>query len=195
MYTLKFLDSESFDKLPYNKASTSLGIADRNRMEAYVRDTANPMDAFTAMHELEHLKGDDLGEHESPDEDGVYYKGSGPWVKTLGTALAPLFGPFAPLVAGGSQIGGHIMEANNQGKSQNSAMLDQQRAQQSMMSQFQSQPQQAPNTVQTPQAPNTIQTGGFGGGEGLGGGRMSSDLDLIRRAQQKGNHSGRGGGF
>jgi len=192
MYTLKFLDSESFDKLPYNKASTALGIADRNRMEAYVRDTANPMDAFTAIHELEHLKGDDLGEHESPDENGVYYKETGSWMQTL-APLAAFIPGVGPLASAGLAAGGTAMNASNQGKAQNSAMLDQQRAQESMMSQFQSQPQQTPNTIQAPQAPNVVNPGGMGGGNQGGSGGMGSDLDLIRRAQQKGNYSGRGG--
>jgi len=191
MYTLKFVDSETFDKLPYKNVGTSVGVADRNKGVAYVRDTANPMDVFTAFHELEHLKGDDLGEHESPGEDGVYYKDTGGWLQTLGPILSPFTGPAAPFVVAGSQIGGHALSASNQAK--------QERSQQNSMSQFQ-QPQMAgqPATIQQAPQPNVVQAGGAqAGGSPQGGpggavGKIRNDQELTRQfLDQKGYYAGR----
>lgn len=109
MYTVKFLDNESFDNLPYKRVSSAVGLADSNKGIAYVRDTGNPMDIFTAYHELEHLKGDDLGEHEDPDENGVYYKDIGKtlaYVAPFAALLIPGVGP--ALFGAASSVGGAL---------------------------------------------------------------------------------------
>lgn len=107
MYTVKFLDNESFDNLPYKGVATAVGVADRNSNIAYVRDTGNPMDIFTAHHELEHLKGDDLGEHESPDEDGIYYKKLGQFILPALAAASFLIPGVGPAIGGAlGSVGG-----------------------------------------------------------------------------------------
>ena len=195
MYTLKFLSSDDFDRLPYDRVSTSLGVADRGKGEAYVRDTASIVDVFTAMHELEHLKGDDLGEHESPDEDGIYYKDSGKLIQTIGPAIAPFTGPFAPAVLAASQGGGGAMSANRAAKKQNSAMLDQQRAMQGgqggMMGQFLD---QGPTQGQGSPAVSMVGGGGSNAMSGSGGGGGIGDrIRQLLMERSKGFYSGRGG--
>lgn len=184
-YTVKFLDSESFDNLPYNKVGTSVGVADRTSGVAYVRDTGNPMDIFTAYHELEHLKGDDLNEFESPGEDGIYYKDTGQWMQTA----AP-FANFIPGVGPGVSMamgaGGTAMHQGTVAKQQKSAMQNQQPMQQDAMNQFnQGQPQQ--------QSPAVSQVGGGGmgveGSPGGNGGMIGKIQDFLRN--QSGFWSGR----
>lgn len=180
MYTVKFVDSDTFDKLPYKKVATSVGVADRNLGMAYVRDTGNPMDIFTAYHELEHLKGDDLHEFESPGEDGIYYKDLGNSISQFFQASIPGTKsfkentiPFATsLVPGGSALMGMVKDK---------------------------QPQQQPQTpmdsfnpsaqVQTPQAPATSQVGGLTGGD-AGGGLGQGTIDKVRQLMAKQNQSG-----
>lgn len=102
---VQFLNSEQFEALPYSKVATSLGVADRNTGIAYVRDTASPLDVFTAMHELEHLRGDDLHEHETEGEPGVYYKDFGQTLMTVAPIALGMFG--GPLLGGlGSALSG-----------------------------------------------------------------------------------------
>ena len=190
-YNVKFINDKDFDALPYKKSLDALGVADKNNMIAYVRDTGNPMDIFTAYHELEHLKGDNLDELEDPNEPGVFYKDKGGIVKTIatiGASLIPGIGPIAgPAVAGGFALN-DAHKASKQASSQ----------QQGAMSQFQSQgmPQ-----VQQAASPNVIQTGMSGGDMGGGsgqGGSLRSDMELARTAldRSKGFYSGRNaGGF
>lgn len=104
MYTVKFLDNEAFDNLPYKQVGASIGVADKNSGIAYVRDRGNPMDIFTAYHELEHLKGDALGEHEDPDEAGVYYKKNS-WMIPAGIAAAIFAPQILPGLFGGAGAG------------------------------------------------------------------------------------------
>lgn len=171
-YTVKFVDSETFDRLPYNKVVTSIGVADRNKGIAYVRDTGNPMDIFTAHHELEHLKGDDLNEFESPGEDGIYYKDLGSTFKTIAGPVGSLFGPLGGLFgqATGALMGG--------GKKQ------EQGQQQPTMNAFNPSAQ-----IQTPQAPATSQVGGATGGD-AGGGLGAGTIDKVRQLMAKQNQSG-----
>ena len=100
IYTLKFLDSDSFDKLPYSGAIEALGVADQSAGIAYVRDNQNPLDVFTAIHELEHLKGDDLDEHATPGEPGVYYKKAKDWILPAIAAASFLIPGVGPAIGG-----------------------------------------------------------------------------------------------
>lgn len=188
-YTVKFLDNESFDNLPYNRVATSIGVADRKSGIAYVRDTGDPMDVFTAYHELEHLKGDDLHEHESPGEDGVYYKGLGQIFQSIApTALG--FATGGPIGAG---IGAAGTFASN--KAQKSAMKQQQ-PQQATMDSFNPSASMAP---QAPSAPAVSAVGGGGGdmgGGGLGAGTIDKVRQMLSQQRQSGFYSGRdAGGF
>lgn len=111
-YTVKFLDNDSFNKLPYKKVHESVGLADSHSGIAYVRDTGNPLDIFTAYHELEHLKGDDLGEHEDPNEPGIYYKSSKSWLIPLSIAAAFFAPQILPALSGASGAAGAGYAAN-----------------------------------------------------------------------------------
>lgn len=186
MYTVKFLDSDSFDRLPYKRIHTSIGVADRNEGVAYVRDRGNPMDIFTAYHELEHLKGDDLHEHETPGEDGVYYKDTGGWMQTAAplAAFIPGVGPMASMALG---AGGTMMSQRSQAKQQKASMGQQ--PQQATMNQFNPSAAMPQNA-----APATSQVGG---GDMGGGGLESGTIDKVRKMmnqRQSGFYSGRDAG-
>ena len=178
-YTVKFISHEDFDNLPYNKVATSIGVADRNAGVAYVRDTGNPMDIFTAYHELEHLKGDDLHEYASPGEDGIFYKDSGQWVQLASTVLAPFTGPAAPFVAAGGNAAGAAMSNRSQQKAANSA------SSQAPMDSFN--PSAA---ISMPQAQPATSSVGGGGDGGMGGGLGQGTMDKVRQTLQKQNQSG-----
>lgn len=184
-YTVKFLDSDSFDKLPYNKIATSVGVADRNAGVAYVRDTGNPMDVFTAYHELEHLKGDDLHEYESPGEDGIYYKNLG---QTFQNVL-PTLGGFlkgGPIGAGLGAAGSLLGKGGKQPQQQ-----------QSTMDSFN--PQASAQGPEPQASPATSAVGSQGGGD-MGGGLGQGTIDKVRQMMQQrasGFYAGRdaSGGF
>ena len=182
-YTVKFLDNEAFDKLPYNRVGTSVGVADRNSGVAYVRDTGDPMDVFTAYHELEHLKGDDLHEFESPGEDGIYYKGFGQMLQSI----APIL-PFVPYAGvGGSMI------ASGVGAKMSKNSAKQQQPQQASMDQF-----NPMGSVASPmgQATPAVSQVGGAGGVSMGGGGDAEKIRQLLRQNQAGFHSGRdAGGF
>lgn len=186
MYTVKFLDNESFNALPYKNVSTSLGVADRNAGVAYVRDTASPMDVFTAFHELEHLKGDDLDEHESPGEDGIYYKDTGGWMQTLAPIAAFIPG-VGPAVSAGMAVGGGAMSQRSQAK-QAQSMQNQQ--QQPTMDAFN------PAASMANAAPATSSAGSTPGaaGGGLGAGTIDKVRQLMAQ-QQSGYYAGRNPGM
>ena len=174
-YTVKFISHEDFDNLPYNKVGTSIGVADRNAGVAYVRDTGNPMDIFTAYHELEHLKGDDLHEYSSPGEDGVYYKDFGSVVKNI----LPTVGGFLT----GGPVGGALGAAGSflGGKGGN----QQQQPQQAPMDSFN------PGAMSpVPQAAPATSSVGGGGDGGMGGGLGQGTMDKVRQTLQRQNQSG-----
>ena len=178
-YTVKFISHEDFDNLPYNKVSTSIGVADRNQGVAYVRDTGNPMDIFTAYHELEHLKGDDLHEHESPGEDGIYYK-------NFGETVSQFFQSSIPGTKAFKQNALPVISSLVPGLSAVTSRGNQQQ-----------QPQQAPmdsfnpgSIAAVPQgAPATSAIGGGGDG-GMGGGLGQGTMDKVRQTLQRQNQSG-----
>ena len=182
MLTVKFVDNETFDSLPYKNAGTSLGVADRNKGIAYVRDTGNPMDIFTAYHELEHLKGEDWEEHASPSEDGVYYKGFGDVISSVSSfipGIGGLLGKGAGMLFGG-------------GKQQ-----QQQQPQQPTMQQFNPATSMTSQQSQAPAAPATSSVGGNGGN--FAGGEMggSNTMDKVRnllQQRQSGFYQGRDAG-
>lgn len=180
-YTVKFVDNETFERLPYKKVATSVGVADRNAGVAYVRDTGNPMDVFTAYHELEHLKGDDLHEYESPGEDGIYYKDFGQVVSNILPAVGGFFtgGPVGgALGAAGSFFGGK----GNKGQSQ--------QPQHATMNQFN------PSVSMAPPSPATSQVGGQSAGQdggGLGAGTINKVRDFMKQ-RSSGFYSGRDAG-
>ena len=111
-YELTFLDDKEFEKLPYRDTHSSLGLADTKRAKAYVRRTGvKVVDAFTALHELEHLEGDALGEHEKYG-DGVYYKDFGSALSGAGQSIG---GAFNSVGSGISNVAGSLTKAMNFG--------------------------------------------------------------------------------
>ena len=183
-YTVKFLDSESFDKLPYSKSYDSLGVADQKTGIAYVRDTQSPMDVFTAMHELEHLRGDDLEEHATVGEPGVYYKDFGQMFQNV----APAVGGFLT----GGPVGGALGAAGSFGanKAQKSAqkqMQSQQDQQSQMMGQF----NPGAATSQPSMSPAVSQVGQANAGGGVGNNNIGDTIRQMLAERQSGNYAGR----
>ena len=107
-YELTFLDDKEFESLPYLDTHTSLGLADTKKGKAYVRRTGvKAVDVFTAMHELEHLEGDKLGEHDRYG-NGVYYKDFGSALSGAGQSIG---GAFNSLGSGISNLAGSATKA------------------------------------------------------------------------------------
>ena len=86
-YQITILSDEDFEKLPYEEASVSLGLADTKTNKAYVRHVANDdLQKYLVNHELEHLIGEDRDEvHHGGN--GVYYKGFGNVFSGMGQAI------------------------------------------------------------------------------------------------------------
>ena len=187
-FKIRWLDSEEFNRLPYKKAPTALGLADKTTGTVYVRDTGNvALDTFSVYHELEHLKGNDHGEHEDPDEKGVYYKDAGGWMQTA-APFANFIPGIGPAVSLGLGAGGTAMSMRNQSRQATKAsqMGSQMGQQGGAMSGF----------GQAPQAPNVVQAGG-GSQDGMAGGVEQGTIAKIREllsSRSKGFYSGRDAG-
>lgn len=103
-YKAIFLDDKEFESLPYRDMGDKIGVADPRTGTAYARKSGMPViDAFTIMHELEHLEEGHGGEHADhfDPEHGVYYKGFGNLFSALGGAANSIGG-------GLSNIGGAV---------------------------------------------------------------------------------------
>lgn len=185
-FKLKWLNSEEFDRLPYKKAPTALGLADKNTGDVYIRDTGNvALDTFSVYHELEHLKGNDHGEHEDPDEQGIYYKNlKSVFVKPIQQLMsASINNPIADTLFGGL----------------NRSLPGGKKPQQPQMQQSQGSWSGLINQIFTPQAmspqsPAVSQVGGGDGGNisGSDAGTQGT-IDKIRQfmaSRQKGNYVG-----
>ena len=92
MLAVKILSDAEFDRLPYPEARISLGLADTQSGQAYVRYThSDELNKYLVSHELEHLLGQDRDEiHHGGN--GVYYKGFGNIFSALQGAGQSLFG-------------------------------------------------------------------------------------------------------
>jgi hypothetical protein len=116
-YKVQFVDDETFNSLPGHNMEEKVGVAYPNEGIAYARRTGiGVLDAFTALHELEHLEGEDHDEHYD-SENQCYYKGFGDVIKTIAPialsfalpALAPaLGGAFSTLGSGIQGIAGNF---------------------------------------------------------------------------------------
>jgi hypothetical protein len=84
-YTLHYLSDKEFDRLPYAKVKTSLGCADPETGNAYVRKTGiKPIDQFVTEHEIAELIAK-VSPHEA---DGIRYKeGAGNFGQQLINAI------------------------------------------------------------------------------------------------------------
>ena len=92
MYTIRVLEEKEFDKLPYKKAKTSLGLADQKTNMAYVRDTGyGDITKGTINHELDEL----LAKTSPHEEDGIRYKSLASYgAGAGGNALSNIVGGF-----------------------------------------------------------------------------------------------------
>ena len=105
---IQILSDDEFEALPYAETGISLGLADTNKGEAYVRYTANKeLQEYLINHELEHLTGEDRDEIHH-DGNGVYYKGFGNVLSGVGNAV----GGAARSIGGAAQsVGSGISNA------------------------------------------------------------------------------------
>lgn len=91
MFSIKVLEDQEFDKLPYKHAKEALGCADPATKTAYVRNThwgdiSKTVNLLTIQHEL-----DELVAKTSPhEEDGIRYKKGRDIFAPIGTALLSL---------------------------------------------------------------------------------------------------------
>lgn len=88
-YSIKVLDNQEFEDLPYSKVGTSLGVADPETNTAYIRETGiHELNRYLIDHEFEHL----IEEVPTDEFEGVRYKdlgsffGGGGGTATAGTA-------------------------------------------------------------------------------------------------------------
>src|SRR3990167_11538861 len=107
-YKAVFLDDTEFESLPYRDMGEKIGVADPRTKTAYARKSGIPViDAFTIMHELEHLEEGHEGVHADhyDPELGVYYKGFDNLFSAIGGGLSNMGGAVA---RGASNVGGAL---------------------------------------------------------------------------------------
>ena len=104
MYTIRILDDAEFDKLPYKFVKDSLGLADPETGEAFVRKTGiKEMDMATLSHEV-----DELVAKTSPHEiDGIRYKKGGA-LRTILPIVAAFIPGIGPIVSAALNVGMNI---------------------------------------------------------------------------------------
>lgn len=192
MYKINFVNDVDFESLPGLDMGSKIGVAYPEMGEAYVRQSgAQIVDVFTAMHELEHLKGSDLDENYD-SENKCYYKSFGQIMENLSPAYGASKGNFAPLAETAATLVGGPMAASAVGGMFGNGQPKQQQQpspfDNSLMNQFDQSASQAPNVIQTSQG------GGAGGGMSGSGFSPSGGLNGPQGEQlmqQFGNYSGR----
>lgn len=98
VYTISILDDKDFDALPYKGISDSLGFADPETGNAFVRKSGSKeMDALTLQHEIQHLLGQNKAHK---DAYGIYHK------KVFKEIIAPYILPALGGILGGPLLGG-----------------------------------------------------------------------------------------
>ena len=107
-YTLKFLSSKEFDRLPYRDASISLGLADPRMNTAYVRHShLSELNKYLLDHEFDHL----VETVPTDEEDGVRYKKGRQVIGNIAAVAGPIIGGMIggpPGAAVGGAIGGGL---------------------------------------------------------------------------------------
>ncbi len=199
-YSIRFLNDRDFEKLPARDIESKIGVAYPETGEAFVRSSGvSIVDTFTAMHELEHLKGNDLDEH-FDTENKCYYKDFGQTMQTLAPALGFIPG-VGPALAIGAGVGGGMMHNQSQNKIQKSAMEQQQ----NMFSGFGMPSGQEATQGMSMPATSMAQGASGGGGQmgavggnaikGLSGepqfGSSGTPMDQFKLQNPFGNYSGR----
>lgn len=72
-FTISYLESEEFDKLPYKRINTSGGVTDMNKKKIYIRKVEDKnMQNMIKQHELMESKLKNSPD-EPKDEDGIRY--------------------------------------------------------------------------------------------------------------------------
>lgn len=83
-YTIKVLNNDEFDSLPYAKVKTSLGLADPATDEVFVRNTGiKELNEYLLDHELNHL----VEEVPTDEFDGIRYKDLGGIFNSIGGGI------------------------------------------------------------------------------------------------------------
>jgi len=96
-YTIRLLEDAEFDKLPYKGISDSLGFADPETGDAYVRKTGvKDWDMATIQHEIDELLSK---ESFDTDADGIRHK------KFFKQVLAPVLATLAGTMIGAPYLG------------------------------------------------------------------------------------------
>lgn len=186
-YKVEFLNDEAFDALPGNDMPSKVGVAYPSVGIAYVRQSGLPvLDAFTAAHELEHLKGDDLNEH-FDTEHGAYYKKLNEFFQSAAPIAASFIPGVGPLVSG-------AMGATNSfglfGKSPGQVQQqNQMRDQEGGMSGF----QPSSPMPEVSQAPNTFPTSSGNSSGAAAGGVGGGAVSKLKQYLQGGNMGSFGG--
>ena len=102
-YSIKVLNTEKFNKLPYNYVDRALGLADVSKNQVYVRDTClKELNSYLIDHEVDHL----VEEVPTDEIDGVRY--------AFKSGLTNLFKPVTSAVSGiGNFIGKGVQGLGN----------------------------------------------------------------------------------
>jgi len=111
-YSIKVLSNKDFEKLPYSRISTSLGVADPRTNTAYIRYSSYPeLNKYLIDHEFDHF----VEEIPTDEFEGVRYKDFGKVIGGFGK-IAQTVAPFVAManpalgagmsVAGGAASGG-----------------------------------------------------------------------------------------
>ncbi len=117
-YQLRVLNHDEFNKLPYADATESLGMADRNRKMAFIRETGLPaLDVSTMEHELQELLSD-VSLHE---ENGIRYKKAKQILGPLSSVLSFVPGPWQPFAMAYS-MGSGVYDVSKNGLTWQNAM-------------------------------------------------------------------------
>src|SRR3990167_10299837 len=107
-FKVQVLNDKEFDSLPYRNISDSLGIADKKKGLAFVRESGlgKEFDLATISHEVNHLISNHVTD---ADEDGIMHKKGGALRNILPTVIGSIVNTFAPglgtLLGGAMDIG------------------------------------------------------------------------------------------
>lgn len=101
-YTVQILNDKEFDSLPYKGISDSLGIADKAKGLAFVRDTGvKEFNLATLSHEIDHLVSKNTNH---TDEYGIAHKKGGA-ARFIVPALLALVPGVGPVLAAAANVG------------------------------------------------------------------------------------------
>ena len=112
MYNVEFMNDMEFENLPYETMGEKVGVCDRDNRRIFVRASGiKPLDAFNAIHEIEHMQDGEWGKnahHRDPKRPGVYYKGFGDIVSQILPVAASFIPGVGPLLGAGMGATGNF---------------------------------------------------------------------------------------